>query len=499
METIGKIRRRHKVRGESISAIARDLNLSRNTVKKYLKAEIDPVYRRARQPAPKLGVFQSGLETWLEQDGQRPKGQRRSAQRLFEDLQREGYAGAYDSVQRFVKEWKAQRPGAGQDAFVPLVFAPGEACQFDWSHEHVILGGVAQVIKVAHFRLAHSRQPYLRAYPRESQEMVFDAHNRAFTFFSGVPVRMIYDNPKTVVNAILSGKERQFNRRFLALASHYLFEPVACTPASGWEKGQVENQVGNMREWLFTPTLRFERLADLNTWLETRCRELGKRHHPTLHERAIAEVFAEEQPCLRPVATPFDGYFEQTNRVSSTCLVSYDRNRYSVPAEHAGQRVSLRADADRIRVVAEGKVIAEHVRCFGRERLILDPWHYLSVLEKKPGALRNGAPFRDWALPAAIGMVKDKLLKLPQGDRAFVEVLLAMRQYGADRVTMACELALGQGAVSAPVILNHVHHLLSPAKPEPVTLSTVLALAIEPAADCARYDSLRGGASCWQN
>jgi transposase len=160
METIGKIRRRHKVRGESISAIARDLNLSRNTVKKYLKAEIDPVYRRAYQPAPKLGVFQSGLETWLEQDGQRPKRQRRSAQRLFEDLQREGYTGAYDSIQRFVKEWKAQRPGAGQDAFVPLVFAPGEACQFDWSHEHVILGGVAQVVKVAHFRLAHSRQPY---------------------------------------------------------------------------------------------------------------------------------------------------------------------------------------------------------------------------------------------------------------------------------------------------------------------------------------------------
>ncbi len=74
-----------------------------------------------------------------------------------------------------------------------------------------------------------------------------------------------------------------------------------------------------------------------------------------------------------------------------------------------------------------------------------------------------------------------------------------MRQYGADRVTMACELALEQGAVSAPVILNHVHHLLDSAKPQPVTISTALVLAIEPAADCARYDSLRGGAPCWQN
>lgn len=499
METIGKIRRRHKIRGESISAIARDLNLSRNTVKKYLKAEIDPVYQRDHQPAPKLGSYQLLLRTWLEQDGQRSKGQRRSARRLFEDLQREGYAGAYDSVQRFVKKWKAQRPGVSRDVFVPLVFAPGDACQFDWSHEQVILGAVAQVVKVAHFRLAHSRQSYLRAYPRESQEMVFDAHNRAFAFFSGVPARMIYDNPKTVVSAILSGKERRFNRRFLALASHYLFEPVACTPASGWEKGQVENQVGNVREWLFTPTPRFDNLVDLNAWLEIRCHELGKRSHPALFERSIADVFAEEQIYLQPVAAVFDGYFEQAKRVSSTCLVSYDRNRYSVPAEYAGQQVSLRADADRIRVVAQGKLIAEHVRCFGRERLLLDPWHYLSVLEKKPGALRNGAPFKDWDLPAAIGIVKDRLLKSPHGDRAFVEILLAIRQHGAALVSVACERALEQGAVAAPVILNHVHHLLSSAQPQTVTIPTALVLTVEPAADCARYDSLWGGGQCWQN
>lgn len=499
METIGKIRRRHKVKGESISSIARDLDLSRNTVKKYLKAEAEPAYQRERQPAPKLGTHQLTLETWLTQDSQRPKGQRRTARRLFEDLQREGYAGAYDSVQRFVKAWKAQRPGAGQDAFVPLVYAAGDACQFDWSHEHVILGGVAQVVKLAHFRLAHSRQMFLAAYPRESQEMVFDAHNRAFAFFGGVPLRMIYDNPKTIVDAIFSGKARQFNRRFLALASHYLFEPVACTPASGWEKGQVENQVGNVREWLFTPILRFDTLADLNAWLEIRCMELAARPHPTWKDRPISVLFAEEQPCLRPITAVFDGYFEQTNRVSSTCLVSYDRNRYSVPSEHAGQRVSVRADAKRIRVVADGKLIAEHARHFGRERLILDPWHYLPVLEKKPGALRNGAPFQDWALPAAIGAVKDKLLKSPQGDRAFVEVLLAMRSHGADLVTVACDLALEQGTVSSSVILNHMHRLLSPAKPEPISVSTALALDIEPVADCGRYDSLRGGVPCWLN
>lgn len=491
METIGKLRRRHLVKGESISSIARDLNLSRNTVKKYLKAESEPVYRRECQPHPKLGPFQERLETWLAQDAQRPKSQRRTARRLFEDMQREGYAGAYDSVQRFVKGWKGQRTGGTKDAFVPLVFLPGDACQFDWSHEQVELGGVVQTVKVAHFRLAHSRQPFLAAYPRESQEMVFDAHNRAFAFFGGVPERMIYDNPKTVVDAIFAGKVRQFNRRFLALASHYLFEPVACTPASGWEKGQVENQVGNMREWLFVPRLRFADLAELNAWLETRCRELGSRPHPVMRERSIGEMFAEERPQLRPITMPFDGYFEQVSRVSSTCLVSYDRNRYSVPAEFAGQRVSLRAYADRIRVAAEGRMIADHARFFGRERLILDPWHYLPVLEKKPGAIRNGAPFQDWTLPTPIQAVKEKLLKSPQGDRAFVEVLLAMRQHGMDVVAVACELALEAGAVSAPVIINQVHRLLTPLRPTQVGVPTGLALRTEPRADCARYDSLR--------
>jgi transposase len=311
METLGKIRRRKLIKGESISAIARALKLSRNTVRKYLKVDVEPVYQRQSQPAPKLGAFQDRPALWLKQDAARPVGQRRTARRLFEDLQSEGYRGAYDSVQRFVKHWKAARP-APADAFVPLVFAPGEACQFDWSHEHVVLGGAVQGVKVAHFRLPHSRQLFVVAYPRESQERVFDAHARAFAFFGGVPERLIYDNPRTIVDSLYRGKERRFNRRFLALASHYLFEPVACTPGAGGEKGQVENQVGNVREWLFTPTPKFTDLAALNLWLATRCRELAKRPHPGLKQHTIAEIFAQEQPRLRPLTAVFDGYLALT-------------------------------------------------------------------------------------------------------------------------------------------------------------------------------------------
>ena len=135
----------------------------------------------------------------------------------------------------------------------------GEAYQFDWSHEIVVLDGTTTKVKVAHVRLCHSRMLFVRAYPRETQEMVFDAHDRAFAFFGGACTRGIYDNMKTAVDPCSSARSARFNRRFLQMCSHYLVEPVACTPARGWEKGQVENQVGLVRERFFTPRLRFRR------------------------------------------------------------------------------------------------------------------------------------------------------------------------------------------------------------------------------------------------
>lgn len=494
MDIIAEIRRRHLVSGESISSIARSLNLSRPTVRKHLKTTGEPVYRREKQSLPRLGEFQSVLEAWLTTEQSLPKSQRRTAQRLFEGLQAEGYIGAYDSVQRFVKRWKATttRPSASQ-AFVPLRFAPGEVGQFDWSYEQAEIAGVHQPLRVAHFRLAHSRAMFVVAYLRETQEMVFDAHNRAFAFFGGVPQRMVYDNLKTVVQTILSGKERRFNSRFMALASHYLFEPVACTPASGWEKGQVENQVGNIREWLFTPKLRFASLTELNDWLALRCRELTSRRHPLQH-RPIAEVFAEEQAALRLIVAPFDGYVEDMLRVSSTCLIRVDYNRYSVPSALAGKVVSVRRTADQVRVVHESKVIAIHPRRFGREQLVCDPWHYLPVLERKPGALRHGVPFVEWELPRAIQTVRDRLLKQPKGDRAFADLLLMAKDVGLEPLQMACELALEAGVITGSVVMNELRCLLTPSRPDALLLPQAMQLHTEPAADCGRYDTLRGGA-----
>ena len=494
MDIIAEIRRRHFVNGESISSIARSLKLSRPTVKKHLKTEVERAYERQIQPAPKLNAFKAELLEWLEHDGKLPKNQRRTAQRLFEGLVEIGYQGAYDSIQRFVKQWKLDHRQAlsTRQAFVPLVFQPGEVCQFDWSQETAEINGVVQTIKVAQFRLTYSRKMFVIAYPRETQEMVMDAHNQAFAFYGGVPKQMIYDNLTTVVDAVFIGKERKFNRRFMALANHYLFEPVACTPAAGWEKGQIENQVGNVREWLFTPRAQFKTFEDLNAWLAQRCKELAGRKHPTLPLQTIAECFEKEQPLLRSVRQPFAGYVEHLCKVSKLCLVRWDRNRYSVPAEWVGKVVSIRVTAHHIRIVADHHTLAEHPRCFSYDQLICDPWHYLSVLEKKPGALRHGAPFQNWDLPASIQHVRKKLQQQSQGDRAFVDCLLLAREQGIEALETACELALETGVVNGSVIQNEIRRLTEPARTQQLQANQHLKLSTEPQANTQRYDHLLG-------
>lgn len=183
-------------------------------------------------------------------------------------------------------------------------------------------------------------------------------------------------------------------------------------------------------------------------------------------------------------------------RVSSTCLVRVDRNRYSVPASAAGQAVSVRTTADQIRVVAHGEVLAAHPRVFGRDQLVCDPWHYLPVLEKKPGALRDGAPFVAWDLPNPIQTVRDRILKQPKGDRAFVELLMLAGEAGLDALTVACELALAGGIVSAPIVMNELRRLVSPHLPAvAINVPDGIALMIEPIANCQRYDHLLGAAN----
>ena len=493
VETVARIRRAHFIQGKSIKAISRELGLSRNTVRKVLRSgETSFAYEREVQPRPKLGPWTEELERRLVANDRLSRRERLGLIRVFEDLRGLGYQGGYDAVRRYDQARRRRQGTGSSDAFVPLSFAPGEAYQFDWSHEIVVLGGATTEIKVAQVRLCHSRMLFLRAYPRETQEMVFDAHDRAFAFFRGTCRRGIYDNMTTAVDAVFIGRDRVFNRRFQQMCSHHLVEPTACTPASGWEKGQVENQVNVVRERFFKPRLRFATLAELNAWLLDRCVSYARAHpHPERRDIPVWEAFEAERPSLVPYVAPFDGFHAKAASVSKTCLVQFDKNKYSVMSQAVGRPVEVHAYADRITVRQDGLVVADHARSFGREQTIYNPWHYVPVLARKPGAMRNGAPFKDWALPGALGRVCQKLKGSPDGDRQMVRILSAALTDGLAAVEAACAEALEAGLCSSDVVLNALSRQRQPAALPPIPVPAALTLRQQPVADCARYDALR--------
>ena len=195
VETVAKVRRAYFLQKKSIKAICREFHLSRKVVRKVIRSKATEFrYERGRQPRPCIDPWRAQLDSLLLANEARPSRERLTLVRVFEELRGFGYEGSYDTVRRYARGWRVARGAATAEAFVPLSFAPSEAYQFDWSHEIVVLGGVTTKVKVAHVRLCHSRMPFVRAYPRESQEMVFDAHIRAFEFFKGTCTRGIYDN-----------------------------------------------------------------------------------------------------------------------------------------------------------------------------------------------------------------------------------------------------------------------------------------------------------------
>ena len=496
MAMIGKVRRMHYRQKKSVREIVRITSLSRNTVRKWLKApvKVEPKYRRGER-ATKRSAHHEALKLALKADAHRPKHERRTAKALYIEIKAAGYEGGYSRVTDFIRAW---REGEGQsistNAFVPLAFELGEAFQFDWSEEGLVVGGIYYRLQVSHMKLCASRAFWLVAYPSQGHEMLFDAHTRSFAALGGIARRGIYDNMKTAVDKVLKGKGRIVNARFAVMCAHYLFDPDFCNVASGWEKGRVEKNVQDSRRriWLDAGQQRFGSFVELNAWLAERCRALWEEvRHPEHGQFSVAEMLEHERPHLMPMPTSFDGYIEKPARVSSTCLVSVARNRYSVPCEWAGQRVSTRLYPGRVMVVADEAIVADHERRSDEGQTRYDWQHYVPLLQRKPGALRNGAPFAD--LPEALQQLRRGLLREPGGDRVMAQVLAIVPTAGLDAVLVAVELALESCPPSGRVSVEHVVNVLGrlSAVPAPQNASTTLRATTPPLADTARYDLLR--------
>ncbi len=491
MEMLGRIRRMYLRDKLSLHDIAKRTGLSRNTLRKWLRTPEDvttPTYSRAKSYG-KLAAFTEELEQSLKADAHRIKQDRRTAKALFLQIKAGSYSGGYSRVTDFIREWR-QSEGKKPHAFVPLTFELGEAFQFDWSEEGLVVGGIYRRMQVSHMKLCASRAFWLVAYPSQGHEMLFDAHTRSFAALGGVAQRGIYDNMKTAVDKVKKGKGRIVNARFAVMCAHYLFDADFCNVASGWEKGIVEKNVQDSRRriWLEAKTRQFGSFEELNAWLGERCRALWSEiRHPEYKQFSVAEMLEQEQAELMSMPTAFDGYVEKEAKVSSTCLVSVSRNRYSVPCEFAGQRVSTRLYPNRVSVVVGDAVVASHARLSDRGHTCYDWQHYIDLVQRKPGALRNGAPFAD--MPEPLKKLKQGLLRHTGGDKIMAQVLAAVPTAGLEAVLVAVELVIESGALSA----EHVHNVVARlrASPVPQSVQTTLELVDAPLANTNRYDSLR--------
>ncbi len=456
---IKEVRNLKYVQGFPIKEIVRRACLSRNTVRKILRThQTKFTYQKGQKPQPARGQVRDRIETWLKEDLREKPKCRRTAQRMHEILKYEhGYTGSYGSVARCIRELKPRIARGTPEVYIPLSYSGGDAFQFDWGEVQAYVGGQLVTLQLAVVTLCHSRRFYPRTYPCQKQELMLDAHRRAFEHFLGICRRGIYDNLKTAVKHMLKGNHRNLQERFAQFCSHYLYEPEFCNPARGNEKGRVENKIKYIRNNFFVPIPRFSSTDELNSRLLSFSESSSRtRAHPDFPDKTCYDVYEEEKDKL--IQLPpygFDCSRAQHAIVSPASTVSFDNNRYSVPAEYVGNTVLVKGYADEVVISYNGEEIARHRRMYGFKQQVLDPYHYLGVLARKPGALRDGLPFKNWKLPSVFEDYRRLLKeKYPDGDRYFAKTLVLLKDWPLRDVVEAVDKATSLGILGDSYILR---------------------------------------------
>jgi transposase len=465
VEDYEEIRRAYFVDKLSIRAIHRMLGYDRETIRKAIVQAAPVPYTLARpRAAPVIGPYKQRIIELLAESKKQKRKQRYTAHRIFEILRNEGYTGSEGAVHNYVS--RERRKDEYKEKYIPLEFDPGQDAQVDWGEAEVILAGERVTVQLFILRLNYSKARFVMAFPFQKQEAFFEGHNQAFRFLGGIPRRLTYDNLKTAVYKILTGRNRQEQESFKRFRSYYLFESNYCNPAQGHEKGGVENDVGYVQRNFMTPLLQANNYQELNVMLWKACQE-------NLHRRVrgqlprVADLLSDERSKFLPLPGElFPACISSPVKPNGYSQVDLDTNRYSVPAEHGNDQLVLRAYPFRVEILLGKEVIATHPRCFGREQDILDPLHYLNLLEQRPGAFEHAKPLRHWRKhwPKDYDRLLEALrTRLPEGRgvKEFIAVLKLHREYPAEQVQQAVQAALELGAASldgVTLCLRQIQH-----------------------------------------
>jgi len=469
-----RIRRVVQLEGKTQRQAAEELGHSRKTIAKALAHSSPPGYRRPKTPPrPALDPFLSIIDAWVEADQQQPRKQRHTGTRIYERLRDEyGFTGSVSSVRRYL----AQRQQTQGEVFFPLHFDAGEEGQVDWGEAWCRINGVEQKVFLFCLRLCYSSVSYVRAYFQESQECFLDGHVHTFAFLGGVPRRLAYDNLKSAVITVGQGQDRRLNPHFVALRSHYLFETRFCNVASGNEKGHVENLVKHSQRTFMTPLPCVASLEGLNAHLEGQCRQELDKKAPRQEETRGGLLEEERTRFLELPPTEFTACRQQSTFASKQSMVRFDTNDYSLPVRWAHHPVQVKGFVDRVEIWTQQQCVAIHPRSYGRHQYILDPFHYIPLLEKKPGGIHHGRPFKGEPWGADFARMRRELEYRYEGEgtRKYIQILLLFTRYPVEAVRQAVSRCVKRRAFSDEAVQSILDY-------QPPSLSTTRDLSDRPA------------------
>lgn len=498
VDDYGAIRRARRD-GMTIRQIARTFRHSRRKIRQILtEPEPRPYTRVNDRPAPVLGPFHAVIDQILIDDETAPPKQRHTAAQVFRRLRDEhGYSGIYAQVQRYVRRKRVRH----QETFIPLGHLPGRRLEADFGHIHVEFPDGQRQVPFLVATWAYSNAPFVMALPFERTEAILEGMVAAFDFFECVPREVWWDNPRTVATLILQGRERTLHPRYAALASHYAFTPHFCMPARGNEKPDAESTVKAVQKRFATPVPKTADLDELNTFFRKCCEAERERIVKSLFGPfVVKDRFAEDKAAAGPSPEHrFDPcVIRQSVDVDKYQTVIHDTNRYSVPRPFAFEAVAVKGYVDRIVIVSRGQIVATHPRSHQRNKMVLDPLHYLATLGRKPGALDHAPVFRDWKLPARFTNFRAALEEqhgAMAGGRRFARVLQLLAEHPLARVSDAIEFCARSNQISVEAVARRAHVVAVTATPAAATSPAASAppQVHVPLPDLSRFDQLLEG------
>jgi transposase len=459
-ETYCKIRDCHDRQRLTIAQSARALGLHAQTVAKWVKAG---QYRTRQSPprASRLDPFKAQVVRLLETHPY-------SAQQIFQRLREEGFVGGFTIVKDYVRKVRPPR----RETFLKLSFAPGECAQLDWGeYGSIAVGSTRRRLSFFVMVLCYSRLMYLEFTVSQTMEHFLACHEHAFAAFHGLPARLMIDNLRSAVLQRLVGEAPVFNARYLDFARHWGFDITACNVGKGNEKGRVENGVGYVKK-NFLNGLDLPDFSAVNPtaqlWLETIA---NVRSHRETHRRPV-DLFKEQQSHLKPLnPIPYDIARIATVRATKQFRVTLETNRYSVPAEYASARVTLKAYPDRVCIYHQDKLIARHTRSYDRYQDIEDPDHPKALLAQRRNAREQRLLMRFLSLSRKAQAYYEGLEQRRLNPRHHLRKIVALSEiYGAEAVDRAIEDGIVFEAYSCEYIAN-ILEMRARHRPEPGALT----------------------------